>query len=366
MGWMPRLILLALIVTAALAAVPAAPADATGQAPTGWNGVNPYQCVLQHAGLNETGPDPKADPYCVDFDKRQQNVTQLGFAQFLLKEPGRVAAAADKCFYFQSDHWRGSIIQDDGSTKTYEFDGHYFTNQATGDGGVWITNFNVNGKTFDPSEIPGIPQQYAQYLGPGTGGVITRNDVPANPACAERLRRDADHIYATSTAAGSATPARACLVATGSIGTRAIGPIALGYSEAATRNAIGAPVQVKRGFLRYCLKGGGSFLVGEDTDRSGESGGGETAHAVMVVTSGATQKTHRVGPGSTLSSLRKAFRASARRLTIRHTSFYAPSARSGMLFAVRGGRVRWVAVYDRAKLKRASTLRAYLIRSRGL
>ena len=55
-----------------------------------------------------------------------------------------------KCFYFQSDHWRGSIVQDDGSTKTYEWDGHYFFDKARGEGGVWVTNFNVNGQTQRP------------------------------------------------------------------------------------------------------------------------------------------------------------------------------------------------------------------------
>ena len=116
-----------------------------------------------------TVPHPEADPYCVEFDKRRQNVTELGVVDFLSKEPARVAAASSKCFYFQSDHWRGSVVQADGSTKTYEWDGHYFFDKARAEGGVWVTNFNFNGQTFDPSQLPGMPPEYAQHFGPGHG-----------------------------------------------------------------------------------------------------------------------------------------------------------------------------------------------------
>ena len=54
-------------------------------------------------------PDPGADPYCVNFDTTGRSLTDLGLADFLSKEPARVAAAVPKCFYYQEDHWRGSI-----------------------------------------------------------------------------------------------------------------------------------------------------------------------------------------------------------------------------------------------------------------
>jgi hypothetical protein len=96
----------------------AAPAaGAASGPPTGWNGDNPFTCELQQAGFGPTGPHPEVDPYCVEFDKRRQNLTELGVVDFLSREPARVAAASDKCFYFQSDHWRGSVVQDDPSTK---------------------------------------------------------------------------------------------------------------------------------------------------------------------------------------------------------------------------------------------------------
>src|SRR5256714_6708923 len=174
-----------LVVTAAAVLLAAAPAAASAP-PTGWNGDNPFNCELQQAGFGPTGPHPEVDPYCVEFDKRRQNVSQLGVVDFLSLEPARVAAASDKCFYFQSDHWRGSLVRAAPATKTYEWDGHYFFDKARGEGGVWVTNFNFNGHTSDPGSLPGIPPDQARFFGPGTGGFITHDEVPADPRCVER------------------------------------------------------------------------------------------------------------------------------------------------------------------------------------
>jgi len=38
------------------------------------------------------------------------------------------------------------------------------------------------------------------------------------------------------------------------------------------RGELGPPGSVKRGFLRYCVSGGGSLLVGQPGDRSGTLG----------------------------------------------------------------------------------------------
>src|SRR4051794_30402390 len=202
-----------LVLTAALALALAVPAAAgASQPPTGWDGTNPYRCTLQNAGFQPTGPDPAADPYCVDFDKRHQSVADGGVVAFLSLEPARVAAATDKCFYFQSDHWRGSVVQEDGSTKTYEWDGHYFFDKARGEGGVWVTNFNVNGQTGDPSQVPGVPPDIAEHFGNGTGGVITRDNFEADPTCAERAKKEGGKIYASGRAGASGgTPAGGCV-----------------------------------------------------------------------------------------------------------------------------------------------------------
>src|SRR5205085_1698827 len=74
--------------------------------------------------------------------------------------------------------------------------GHYYFDKATGDGGVWVTNFNINGQSGDPSQIPGIPPEFAQNFGQGTGGFKSRDEVPTDPNCVARAKREPDKIYA--------------------------------------------------------------------------------------------------------------------------------------------------------------------------
>lgn len=233
---------------------------AASEPPTTWDGVNPFRCELQNAGFGTEVPHPEADPYCVEFDKRRQNVSELGVADFLANEPARVAAASPKCFYFQSDHWRGSVDQADPATKTYEWDGHYFFDKATGDGGAWVTNLNANG----------------QPLGTGTYGGITHNAVEADPACAAKAA-ERPEMYAT------ATPQSGCVNTAGPVRRRRLGPVTLGMRDADVRARLGAPRAVRRGFLRYCADGGGRLLVGQRADRSGDLGSDPDAKTVIVV-----------------------------------------------------------------------------------
>jgi hypothetical protein len=234
-------------------------AFAASEPPSQWDGVNPFRCELQQAGTGATVADPDADPFCIEFDKRHQNVTELGVADFLANEPARVAAASPKCFYFQSDHWRGSVVQSDGSTKTYEWDGHYFFNKATGDGGAWVTNFTVGGQP-DPGQ---------------TGGAITHNAVDADPIC---VAKASPEIYAT----GGATP-RGCVSTAGPLRRYRIGPVKLGMRDGAVRAKLGDPRELRRGFLRYCADGGGQLLVGQRNDRSGDLGSDPKARTVIVL-----------------------------------------------------------------------------------
>src|SRR4029078_4408622 len=93
------------LVAIAAAALALIPASAHGQGPAGpYDGTIPFDCVLQQAGTEAEFPDPDADPFCVEYDKRHQNVSQGGVVEFLSKEPARVAIAGPKCWYFQRDH----------------------------------------------------------------------------------------------------------------------------------------------------------------------------------------------------------------------------------------------------------------------
>jgi hypothetical protein len=168
-------LVLALATTAA--AAPIAPYD----------GSNPFRCKTQNVGTGVDFPDPDADPFCVEFDKTRQNVTDFGIVDFLLNEPARVAAATPKCFYHQTDHWTGSIVQ--GTEPTlWHWDGRYFFDKARGMGGVRVDNLVVGGLPMDPRLVPGFPPDFSPYFGPGnSGGAFLAQTVPADPNCAARV-----------------------------------------------------------------------------------------------------------------------------------------------------------------------------------
>ena len=239
------------LVVLACALACAAPAGAAGP-PSGWDGTNPFDCVLQNAGMGTTVPNPEADPFCVEYDKTHQNLTELGFVEFVSKEPARVALTNGKCFYFQHDHWRGSVVQEDGSTETWHWDGSYFYNRASGDGGVYVDNMTFNGKTQDPRELPGFPESYKPYFGPGKGGTRTANNVPVDPTCVERARKD-------DPAAPTSPPDR-CKDYRGRV-RKGIGPLPLGITSSKAESSLGSPARRARGFHRWCLMDGGKFMA---------------------------------------------------------------------------------------------------------
>ena len=81
-----------------------------------------------------------------------------------------MAAASPKCFYYQRDHWVGSVVQDDGRTETYSWDGSYYFDKAKGAGGAYVENFTVNNQSGDPTAMPGFPEEWKPYFGYGRGG----------------------------------------------------------------------------------------------------------------------------------------------------------------------------------------------------
>jgi hypothetical protein len=327
--------------------------------PEPWDGVNPFVCELQQAGFDGKGPQPEADPYCIEFDKREQNISQLGLVEFLSKEPERVAAASPKCFYFQADHWRGSIVQEDASTKTYEWDGHYYFDKARGEGGVWVTNFNFGGQTGDPREIPGFPEEWKPFFGPGTGGFRTRGSIETDPRCAERSQREAGRIYR-----GAGGPASRCMVGAGRVGPRRLGPARIGDSEAQLRRALGPPRRVRRGFLRWCVHRGGRFLAGQRSDRSGDLGEGSTERTVLLISSSRAFRFRGVGPGAPGRALKRRLPRAVGLVREARTRLFLARPGSRVLFGVRQGRVRYLGVRNKRALRSKRALKRYLRRAR--
>jgi hypothetical protein len=177
-------------VLAAAIAVLAAPAGAPAFDIVGYDGSNPFSCELQQVGTGVDFPDPGADPFCVEYDKTHQNVTELGVVDFLANEPARVAIAGDKCFYYQRDHWRGSVEQGYEQSETYNWDGGYFIDRARGVGGVYVENFTVNNTSVDPTGLPGFPEAWKPYFGWGRGGIQMTDSIPVDPRCVAKARRE--------------------------------------------------------------------------------------------------------------------------------------------------------------------------------
>jgi hypothetical protein len=170
----------ALICTFALAA------SASAEPILPYDGSNPFRCKTQNVGTGVDYPDPAADPFCVEFDKTNENVTDFGIVDFLLNEPARIAAATPKCFYHQTDHWTGSIVQGQEPTL-WHWDGRYFFDKARGMGGVRVDNLVVGGLPADPRLLPGFPAEFSPYFGPGSGGAFLAQTIVADPNCAARV-----------------------------------------------------------------------------------------------------------------------------------------------------------------------------------
>ncbi|MFL5081160.1 MAG: hypothetical protein ACJ8DU_14665 [Microvirga sp.] len=220
----------------------------------GYDGSIPFDCELQQLGMGTDFPHPDADPFCVEYDKRHQNLTELGVVDFLAQEPARFAAAGPKCWYFQRDHWVGSVVQDDGSTQTYKWDGSYYFDKARGLGGVYIENFSINNQTGDPRELPGFPEEWRPYFGPGKGGVQTADTVRADPRCVAKAK--------TAPPPG---PYR-CPDQRGKVG-QGIGPLRLSAKRGDVIAALGDPARSTNGVDRWCTADGGKLSAGFRRDR---------------------------------------------------------------------------------------------------
>ena len=309
-------------VAAALAAL-ALPAGAAAQSPpfAPWDGTNPFNCVEQDVGTGTDYPDPEADPFCVKFDKTNQNVTDFGIAEFAAQEPARVAAAAGKCFYFQNDEWTGSI-QQGTAPETWHWQGRYFFDRAKGIGGVSVTDFRVGGTPMDAT--PFVPPEYAGYFAPnGGGGVIVTEETDPDPSCVAKVdtEEEREAVYAGLPDFGN------CVAPGGKIRARKVGRARLGASPERIRAKVGPPVKSVDEHDRWCVVGGGRLDVYYDL--------GE-AIAIRTTTPGHTFR--GLGPGAKTGELKDAgFRRYKKHWLAR------PLGDDRLVFAsVRGGSARWL------------------------
>jgi hypothetical protein len=308
-----------------------APAAAQVGQPLGpWDGQNPFNCVNQDVGTGTNYPHPNADPFCVEFDKTNQNVTDFGIAEFLAQEPNRTAKAAPKCFYFQQDHWTGSIVQGQ-DPEVWHWDGDYFFDKAKGIGGVAVHNFRIGGQPADFT--PYVPADYKPYAYPGGGGgVLVTLETDPDPQCMAKVdtQKERRKVYAS----GSAYPK--CITPGGTVRGRRVGHVRLAEGRKRIRKHLGHPGRHRHGVDRWCVVGAASLRVAFS----------HKAHrAKLILSTSRGHAIHGVGPGDSARTAKAAMKL--------HTRFRVKGTwvlegprnhRRRAFFGLRHGRVRWIAI----------------------
>ena len=328
----------------ALVACALAAAPARAQAPQvvgPYDGHVPFRCELQAVGTGTEFPDPGADPFCVEFDKTNQNVTGFGIVDFAAQEPARVAAAASKCFYFQRDHWTGSVVQGQ-QPELWHWDGDYFYDRARGVGGVSVRNLRVGGVPQDAT--PYVPAAYRPYFDPdGGGGVEVVLESDPDPTCIAKVDSPAerDRVY------GDRSLYPECIPPGGKLHGRHVGAVRLGMNRNRVRSRLGPPERASHRIDRWCLIGKGELRVAY-----GRRG------AQAILTAGRGQGYRGVARGDRLRRAHRRLAITDSRRVRFHTTLLqvrGPGRRAVRLGAIQR-RIRWVMI-RRGGLAQATTLR---------
>jgi hypothetical protein len=309
-----------------------------------YDGQIPFRCQLQDVGTGTDFPDPGADPFCVEFDKTNQNITDFGLVEFTAQEPARVAAAGSKCFYFQRDHWTGSVVQGQ-QPELWHWDGNYYFDRARGVGGVSVRNFRIGGSPQSAS--PFVPAAYRPYFDEaGGGGVEVVLESKPDPSCAAKVDtpEERDRVYADR----GLDPD--CIPPGGGIRGRRVGRVRLGISRDRVLSRLGPPVDHAHRVDRWCLIGKGELRVGYEGHR-----------ADAILTSGRGQSFHGVARGDPARRARRHLDLSRGMQGRRHAHFLVVrrNGKHNTWVGIRHQRVRWLLVF-RGGL--SATTAAHLIR----
>jgi hypothetical protein len=150
-------------------------------------------CHFRHFGEAEKPPlaGYKDDPLCVDYAKRDITVDNGGAVRFALAEPARFAIAANKCKYWQTDHWSAQL--DRAFTPVFRWDGSYWFDKGKGIGGVLLRHFRVGGQPVGADQMaalvatisPDMAAQIKQYGAGarGAGGGMSFSLGNGDPSC---------------------------------------------------------------------------------------------------------------------------------------------------------------------------------------
>jgi hypothetical protein len=347
MGWAAG----ALALAAALVLAPAAGAQDPNGVIGPYDGSIPFKCELQQAGTGVEFPDPAADPFCVEYDKTNQNVTGFGIVEFLLQEPVRVAAALPKCFYFQRDHWTGSIVQG-ADPALWHWDGDYWYDIARGVGGASVRNFTLAGVQMDAT--PYVPDAYLPYFdSDGGGGAMVELEIDPRSHCTSRVDtpEERDQVYAGSPGF------LGCIEPGGELQGRRVGRVRLGMRRSEVTGKLGVPHDHRHGVDRWCVIGKGQIRIAYARRESGA--------ATLIRTSARGHAAGGVARGDRARRARRRLGLRERLMLGRTTVLEAaPTRERRLLVGVAAGRVRWIALASPAAAKDDRSLRRLLHRTR--
>ncbi|MEK6276759.1 MAG: hypothetical protein AABM29_01940 [Actinomycetota bacterium] len=325
-----------------------APAAAQGPQKA-YRGLSPFNCDLQYVGTGVTFPKPGAEPFCVEFDKTQQNVSDFGIFDFFANEPARVAAASPKCFYFQRDHWTGSFVQGT-DPEFWHWDGSYFFDKSNGSGGANLANFRSGGQALNAA--PYAPAEFQPFLAPGGGGGgYAEGEVESDPSCAKLVDTPSERaqVYYHEMEAGK-------------VFRRRITPLRLGERSGALHHDQGPAHEVLNGTERFNVKGGGqlriAFRGGVAARASADS---DTVAAILTTSS--KHFRGRVSPGVTAKKAKRKLKARFRFRARAYRVFEAKRKPGTRLFlGVRRRSLEWLAVVDPKQLRKRRAVKRTLTR----
>jgi hypothetical protein len=331
-----------------LALIGAAPASAQAPPFAPYDGVIPFNCQLQDVGTGTDFPDPDADPFCVEFDKTSQNVLpNAGLVDFLANEPARVAAASPKCFYFQRDHWTGSLVQGQ-PPELWHWDGNYYFDKAKGTGGVSVRNFRVGGQPQNAGQF--APPEYAPYFDDnGGGGVEFTLESGPDPTCVARVDtpEEQEEVYATS------PQYRDCIPPGGRLKGKRVGKVKLRMARDAVHGEIGEPDSTEKGTDRWCVIGDANLHV-----RYRKGG------AALIRTTSRGHDERGVAPGMKAKKAKRKlgldqdFRIKGAKVA------EAPERAGRELYVGFGKRVKWLAMVDPNRLRSERSVKRALKKAR--
>ncbi|MBW3607348.1 MAG: glycoside hydrolase [Actinobacteria bacterium] len=229
------------------------------------------------------------------------------------------------------------------------------------DGGRTFTDSRVSQRMWDPA-INAPTSVSGKFIGDYQG--LVADDEVAIPfwndtQLAALPQTDPEHspyqeVFAARVPGDTVTPAARtrCFPRTLRVGTRSIGRLSLRSTRERVARRIGPPGRTARGVLRYCVNGGGSVVTAFDAK----------GRVSLAATTARGHRRSKIGRGSSVKALKKQF---GRRLRSAGAGVrrVASGPSRGVLFGVRGEKVTFVAVADRALLRKRAALTTQLRRA---